>query len=435
MIIYSSYSTARLHYIIATLFGNDTILTSSKEEFIHSASFKINYSDERISNDEFFIQPHGLLFETNIQLQIIECFEWNGVKVFFKTAGDIPFDIFAAAFYLISRYEEYLPHELDMYGRFAHTNSLAYKENFLQIPLVNLWLKEIEKHHSSFTIHHSPFTFIPTYDIDIAYAYLHQPFFKNLFGFYNDLFKFNFEKFTERSNVYSGWKKDPFDTYDWLDALHQQYQLQPIYFFLCIIEHGEYDKNISIKSKALQQLYRSIADKYEVGIHPSWKSGDVSRESGIQRSEKNLLQKEIHTLNNIIQKDIVSSRQHYLRFTLPDTYRQLIALGMKHEHSMGYGSINGFRASYTLPFYWFDLKENKITGLMVHPFCYMEANSFFEQKYSAEQAVAELQQYHDIVKSVNGEFITLFHNHFLTEQPQWIAWRKMYADFLENNFN
>jgi hypothetical protein len=108
---------------------------------------------------------------------------------------------------------------------------------------------------------------------------------------------------------------------------------------------------------------------------------------------------------------------------------------MKHEHSMGYGSINGFRASYTLPFYWFGLKENKITGLMVHPFCYMEANSFFEQKCSAEHAAAELQQYHDIVKSVNGEFITLFHNHFLTEQPQWIAWRKMYADFLENNFN
>ena len=151
--------------------------------------------------------------------------------------------------------------------------------------------------------------------------------------------------------------------------------------------------------------------------------------------KKSLIKSEIGVLKEIIQQDIVSSRQHYLRFTLPDTYRQLIALGIKHEYSMGYGSINGFRASYALPFYWFDLQKNKTTELMVHPFCYMEANSFFEQKYSAEQAREELQHYHDIVKSVNGELITIFHNHFITEQPQWIEWRNMYADFLEKNYS
>ena len=436
MFIYASHISPRFQYIVNTLLGKGVLITDSKEKFLQQQGFKINYSNERLSNDALFIQPHVLLFEENIQYQKIDCFEWNGVKVFFKTDGDIPFDIFAAAFYLISRYEEYLPHELDMYGRYNHANSLAYKENFLQLPLINLWLKELTKINSVFNIQHSTFNFIPTYDIDIAYAYLHQPFFKNLFGFYSDLFKFNFEKFTERSNVYSGWKKDPYDTYDWLDALHQQYHLQPIYFFLCIIERGEYDKNILIRSKAIQKLYQSIADKYSVGIHPSWKSAVQMTDDREQMTEKkSLIKSEIGVLKEIIQQDIVSSRQHYLRFTLPDTYRQLIALGMKHEYAMGYGSINGFRASYALPFYWFDLQKNKTTELMVHPFCYMEANSFFEQKYSAEQAREELQHYHDIVKSVNGELITIFHNHFITEQPQWIEWRNMYADFLEKNYS
>ena len=51
-----------------------------------------------------------------------------------------------------------------MYGRYAHENSLAFKEGFLNIPLVNIWIEDFKKalkkkfptlHHS--TIHHSTF--------------------------------------------------------------------------------------------------------------------------------------------------------------------------------------------------------------------------------------------------------------------------------------
>ena len=73
---------------------------------------------------------------------------------------------------------------------------------------------------------------------------------------------------------------------------------------------------------------------------------------------------------------------------------------------------------------------DKETKLIIRPFCYMEANSFFEQRYSAEQAAEELQKYHDVIKSVNGELITIFHNHFITQQKQWLPWRNMYASFI-----
>jgi len=146
------------------------------------------------------------------------------------------------------------------------------------------------------------------------------------------------------------------------------------------------------------------------------------------------LEEEIETLVNFTNKPVSKSRQHYIRMEIPDTYRLLISKGITEEYSMGYGSINGFRASVASPFYWYDVQHDIKTNLLIHPYCYMEANSFFEQHYTAQQAAVELQQYHDVVKAVGGELITIFHNHFVTEQPQWVAWRNMYAAFLDRNF-
>ena len=100
--------------------GLDYKLTIDSEAFKNHNGAKINYSDCKITNDEFYIQNHPILFENHIKAQQVICFTANGNKAFFKTDdSDFPFDIFAASFYLLSRYEEYLPHEKDMYGRYS----------------------------------------------------------------------------------------------------------------------------------------------------------------------------------------------------------------------------------------------------------------------------------------------------------------------------
>ncbi len=424
MLIYTDNITPRLRYIASTLLGNHVLILDDRESFIHHASDKINYSPERITDGELWIRPHGLLGETSIQPQTMDCFEWNGLKAFFKTGGDIPFDFLAASFYLLSRYEEYLPHDLDMYGRYAHENSIAYKEGFLQLPLINLWVKEIAQR---FPRSHFPFStigFLPTYDIDIAYCYKQQLITRKLFGFFRDFLKGNIDKVTERANVYSGIKKDPFDVYAWMDGLHQHYQLKAAYFFLVAAQRKGYDKNVPPSSNAMQQLMKHHAALYTIGLHPSWQSGD----------DRKLLLQEKQVIEKATGRSINRSRQHYIRMTLPGTYRLLLKHQIGNDYSMGYGSINGFRASYTLPFNWYDLEKETETNLSIHPFCYMEANSYFEQKYTPSQAAEELQQYYDVVKSVNGQLITIFHNHFLTEQPQWVSWRRMYEAFLQKNF-
>ncbi len=427
-LVYTPNITNRLRYIVETLLPG-AVITDAKNSFIETDAVRINYSSEKIEG-AFQIIPSGLLTEKGIHAQQLVCSEWEDFCIFFQTEGDIPFDLFSASFYLLSRYEEYLPHTLDQYGRYAHTNSLAYQKSFLKQPLVNLWIqnlaKKINTHfpHSPFTIHDSRFTFIPTYDIDEAFSYLHKPLWKNVFGFFKDFLQGKFEQVLERGNVYSGKQPDPYNTFAWLDSLHTRYQLTPVYFFLTIVQRGVYDKNLSANSHALQKLYKDLSEKYTVGLHPSWQSGTIEE----------LIVKEKAKMENIVQRKITLSRNHYLRFSIPNTYRKIIAAGVTDEYSIAYGAVNGFRASYAKPFKWYDVEREVMTDLTIHPFCFMEATSFFSQGYTATEAGEELQYYYDLVKSVEGEFITLFHNHFLTEQTQWVEWRKMYADFLEKNF-
>jgi hypothetical protein len=429
LLIYSAFSGPRLDFICTTLFNKEVTITYDRLTYLNYIGAKLNYSSEKLSEQDFIIKPTGLLFQKNIQEQQIDCFEWNGLTVFYKTeSGSLPFDLFSASFYLISRYEEWLPFNPDQYGRYAHTNSVAYKNNFLHLPLVQLWLLELEKKiqgfYPTYQLPKSDFSFVPTYDVDIAFCYLHQPFFKNLFGFYRDLLTGKLESFVERGNVYSGYHKDPYDQFDFLDEINSRYKLPAIYFFLLAEKRKGVDKNIHPSKKALQELIIKTAVKYRTGIHPSWQSGE----------ENELLNKEINTLTMLTQQPVTFSRQHYLKMTIPETYPLLLKSGIKKEYTLGYGTSNGFRASYAKPFFWYDFHREQVTNLEIHPFCFMDANNIFELRSPVYEAKNELQELWDQVKNVQGEMVCIFHNHFLTDQPAWVEWKKMYVDFLEENF-
>lgn len=424
MLIYSTYQTERLRYIVAVLWNGAATITSDKTAFQQYADAKINYSTESIVGEALQIVPSGLLFETEIKKQTIEIGQWNNHPIFFSTPGDIPFDVLSAAFYLISRYEEYLPHQKDSYGRFDHTESVAYRHHFLHLPVVDIWMQQLHDllriRFANYQPETTTFSYLPTYDIDIAFAFKGKSWWRQLGGLLADCKNRNRQQIKTRWLVWNGKQQDPFDVYDWLDTMHQQFNLKPVYFFLLAKRMGKYDKNLHPASKPLRQLIQRIHTANKIGIHPSWQSHD----------DVQLLQQECQQLSNITNISVDHSRQHYIQFTLPYTFRCLLQANIKYDYSMGYGSINGFRASTSKPFYWYDLMNEQQTDLLLHTFCYMEANSFFEQGFSAEQAAEELNDYYNIVQSVNGQLITIFHNHFITTEPQWIAWRKLYENFL-----
>lgn len=429
LLLYTHTVTPRLEYIVdffsRELFDEPIEVTSSRAAYNASIQPRINYSGQAFSETEFFIEHTGLLFERGIRQQKIECFEVNFHKAFFQTRGDFPFDIFAASFYLLSRYEEYLRHTKDEYGRYAHTNSLAFREGFLQQPLVNIWMEEFRKalqqKFPSLRFKGKNFKCILSYDIDMAYSYRHKGFMRNLGGFAKSIQKGNWQQVKERWAVLRGREKDPFDCFEWLDALHLYCRLKPYYFFLVAKKQVGYDKNTPPDVKQFQDLVQYYSNSYKVGLHPSWQTGD----------NEELFETELEWMEDITGRAIIHSRQHYLRFTLPETYHTLLNLGIQKEFSMGYGTINGFRASVCSSFYWYDLEKDESTTLALFPFCFMDANAYYEQKNTPQQAYAELMQYYGTVKKLNGMLITVWHNSILGTDSAFAGWREMFELFMK----
>ncbi len=428
MLVYSHSITPRIQYVIDFLteyFGISFKVTSNDQSYINASNpCKLNYSYHPVADDELWIHPHPLLSESAVRHVKIECFSFAGYKAFFKTEGHFPFDIFAAIFFLLTRYEEYLPHRYDTYGRYAHENSLAYNEEFLHVPLIHIWLEEFRKliasRDTEFNTVKTQFQFVPTYDIDIAWSYKNKGFKRTAGGLLQAFVKGKWKVMTNRIQVLNDKKTDPFDCYEWLNNLHQRYQLHPIFFFLMADKAARFDKNISIRNPQFQHLVKDIAKHYSVGLHPSWQSGDVHY----------LVRKEKQLLETLSHHHIKSSRQHYIRFTLPATYRRLLETGITNDYSMGYGSINGFRASIARSFVWYDLLAEQATSLRIHPFCFMDANSYYEQQYTPDQALEELMHYYVAIKAVNGTMCTIWHNSFLGISKEFEGWRQVYEQFV-----
>ena len=259
----------------------------------------------------------------------------------------------------------------------------------------------------------SIFDFQPSYDIDIAWSYKEKGILRNIGGFLKSPTLLRFRTLFGKRN-------DPYDCYNFLDELHKGHNLNPYYFFLVAKENGIYDKNILPNNEAMQLLIKKHVEKYNIGIHPSWRSNDAVE---IIKEEKTVLEK-------ISNKSILSSRQHYIKFNLPEGYERLIDIGIKNDYSMGYGSVNGFRASTASSFYWYDLANEKITDLRIHPFCFMDANSHYEQMQTAEESYEELMQYYLVCKKYGGTLITIFHNNFLGTAKEFEGWAAMYKKFI-----
>ncbi len=429
MIIFANNITPRLRYtldfIAGQVFSEQLAYTSDPEFFLKHQGPKINYSHSRLSEEEFHLVNHDLLSQEGITYQKVECFDWNGCTAFFQTSGDFPFDIFSCIFFLLSRFEEYLPHEKDSYGRYAHQNSLAFKAGFLNLPLIDIWLshfkESLQKKFPLQSMISRSFEFTPTYDIDEAYAYSHKPLGKKIGGMLKDLASGKWSDIAERFRAWSDPQKDVYNSYSWLHEIHKKYRLKPFYFFLLAERRSRYDKNISPHKTAVRELVREHNERYPIGIHPSWQSGD----------DLDLLINEIKCLEQITGKRTERSRQHYIRMHLPQTYRTLLQCGIRSDYSMGYGSTNGFRASTSRPFYWYDLEKETQTDLLIFPFCFMDANSFFEQKLSAEEAYNELAEYAKRIKEVNGTMVTVWHNSFLGTHKRFKGWPDMYEKFIQ----
>lgn len=429
ILVYTHQISSRVRYIFRTLFqqfmNSEVRFTSQVEEFIAYDGIKISYTKNPLGNELFF-RSHTILFEKGISDQDIQVKSWNGQKVFFGQSENsaLPFDVFASSFYLLSRYEEYLPHIKDRFQRFPARESLAYQNGFLRMPIIEHWLEDLvavlQAKFPQFKPEPRQFKFVNTIDVDNAFCYLEKGTIRSIGGVVRSLLKFDVREIARRVRVLFGKEKDPYDTFDYLLRLQKKYKFESIYFFL-LADYGHNDKNITHTSKRFQSLIKSMSDYAKVGIHPSWASN----------AHPDQLLVEIKRLEHTVKREIKRSRQHFLRLDLPMTYRRIIDLGICEDYTMGYASEVGFRAGTSLPFYFYDLDMEVETKLLLRPFAVMDGTLNEYMNLPVDDAQYLVKELMDRVKKVDGVFMSLWHNETVSENRHWQEWNQVYEFTLE----
>ena len=183
-----------------------------------------------------------------------------------------------------------------------------------------------------------------------------------------------------------------------------------------------------LKSELAQRLsfkmrksVKETAKTASIGIHPSYHS----------RYDYKLVDEEIHLLSNVLNTPINSSRQHYLKLRIPNTYKSLLSLGIANEYTMGFASMPGFRAGTSHTFRFYDIKHEQTTFLKVHPFCVMDATFKTYLNYTEAQAFDCILDLIQKLKKVNGTFTPLWHNESMSEYGVWKGWSGLYEKMLQ----
>jgi len=338
-----------------------------------------------------------------------------------ETTYDIHFDLFASTFFCLSRYEEYQAFTPDQHGRFPSEASHARRNDYLNRPVVDEWVMllrdKIEKKWNIDLLQPKPFQISPTIDVDVAWAYLQRKPLHAIGSQFKKTIKGQQAVLQEQRQAYKS-GKDPFDTFSMLKEKLQGFNSH--YFFLCY-HSPPFDTAYFLDNIEFEKLIRDQESFATVGVHPSYAStGDVVK-----------IKQEKQWLEQRIGRSISTSRQHYLKLSIPQTYNDLITLDIQHDFSMGYADQCGFRAGTSLPFYFYDLLAEEKTDLLIHPFSVMDVTLKEYQKYTITQAIQIIREIKQTLKKVNGHFSFIWHNSSFATLGGWDEWERVFDALIE----
>jgi len=426
LLVYTHKITPRLKYVFkqvcTRILDIPVSFTTTIEEFIAHKSLKMSYTTQALGK-EFFVKSNIILFEQGLSDIKLNIQDWGDTKCFFYNGekSTLPFDVFAASFYLLSRYEEYLPHVKDEYGRFIAKDSIAYKYDFLHQPVVDIWAY---KFREALRLRFPEYKFIsrsynvnPIIDVPMAYYFKQKGVMRTLGGVLGDVIRFKPKQLYQRILVLLNLKKDPYNTFDWLIKKQKEIKQKVSVFFL-IGDYSTYDKNISTNKKKFVSLIKSVGDYCRVGLKASY----------FALENFDVLKKEKYQMEAIINTNLEASRNSFSKLNLPETYRNLIDLEIKEDYTMGYVSEIGFRAGTCTPFLFYDIDYEIQTPLLVNSYHLMDYSllknaSLLDKKETLNKVIDE-------IKKVNGTFTFVFHNYTFSDQGRWKDFKELFAEIL-----
>jgi hypothetical protein len=414
-------------HVFTKTIGIRPIFTNDKDAFIQCTTAKLNYTNVRIG-DGPYVKPFGLLYQKGVKQVDVKVFKIVEMPAIFATPedSDMPFDVFSAIFYMLTRYEEYKKFTPDRHGRFQARESAFYQLGYHQEPIVDIWIEYLKDflkqrfEYFEYTKHN--FQYLPTIDIDNAFAYKHKGIKRSVLALVRDLFTGHLREFRNRYRVLMRVSEDPYDTYQYLQKQLDGYQPKPIFFYL-VGKKSKYDTNISFSKSAMVNLVKSNAKFACIGLHPSYASNKKSA----------LLDQEKSKLDAVIEQPVVKSRQHYLKMRMPTTYQNLIKAGIEEEYSMGFAANLGFRAGTCFPYNFYDLTKDKENDLRIIPFQAMDATFNTYMKMAPAEAEIKLLELKEKVKKYGGTLCIVWHNETFAPTKEGLEWRKVFEKMLQES--
>lgn len=406
--IFVDHISPRILYTFDFIFGargfNYTIVDdASKADFCYTLS---------PHDSEHGFPMAALMLETGIRAQNptivpytenLECLAFQSVA-----------DPIASIFYTLTRYEEYTCWERDKYGRFPREESIA-TDNWLLRAMCDRWAEAVlERCGIDHAVQEAKTVIIPTFDVDNTFAYQLKSGYRKQLSILKDLLRRDKKRLSERRSVVKGAMADPYDTFDTIKSIARRFPETKVFWL--IGKWGKKDRNISIRHPKHRSFIRSLSDfGLNIGLHPSF--GSFGHES--------ILLREKRELEVVCGKEMVHSRQHFLRFQVSSTFGSLYRVGFTDEYSMGFAEHVGFRCGTARSHFWFDLNANQTTSFTIHPFIYMDGTLREYMKLSISDAKKIVQEVYDEVRRYGGDFIFIWHNETIGDYGNWSGWREV----------
>lgn len=407
--------------IVLSSYGIDFKLVNDPIFFNSIQGYKLVYSDHPFEEQYLTISPSSLLFEEDIRNVKIDITTWNKEEMI---TIDGFLDPFAAVFYVLSLYEDYTDEASDEHGRIFSKNNVLVRYGLEKRLVVERWsrafIEQLDKRfNNQFKKKEIPFTVLPTFDIDNTYAYKLKTGIRRVLSEGKDVVFFDKKRLKERKDVLNGNMKDPYDTFEIIESIHvKHFQVK---LFWLVGSYSKFDRNINIANLKHQKLIKQLSEKIPIGLHPSYQSNE----------SLGVLFKEKERLEECVQQSIDFSRQHYLKLKVPSTYQHLIKNGFKHDYTLGFADIIGFRAGIARPFQWFNLEANRVEEFWIHPFAYMDGTLHEYMHLTPIEAKKQISLLMKEVKHFGGEFSFIWHNETIGNYGKWKGWQDVLYHTLE----
>jgi len=417
-------------------------LTSNKINYIFSHLQHHWVSDKQIVDSFVFVEQNKdisnklngrIIFRLSEEQRpepSFKCFKGEDLPVLFPLSDDeslykmdefgnlwFSHDYLSSVFYLLSGMQELGDFKGDELSRFCFTNSLQYAYNFVSKPIVNYYFEVLLNGFETYAKYHKleikrrrlfdNFGFILSHDVDrvafhhprlIAYKIL------QILGIRYT----NYSKTTILKEVLYGLffhinpfrGNDPWWSFSWIIELEKRLGIRSTFYFLHR-EDGYKNAWFKFNSRKIKTLISRLkADKFEVGVHGTFKSA----------TDLSSLIKQKSILASVYGREPVGVRQHYLLFSYPLTFRIQEDAGFVYDSTLAFHDRDGYRNGYCHPFHPYDLERDCAMDIWEIPLVMMEVSVLQYRKLSYEEMHNAVKHYIIEAQKFGGIFSLLWHN-------------------------